>query len=152
LNVKKYKIPISILVVIFNEKNECLLLKRKDRENFWQSVTGSIEENESPYEAAKREVEEETGINTKIFHIQDWKMNNEYEIYCHWRDRYAPGITHNTEHIFGLEVPSDINIKLEPREHTDHVWAEAIKAKKIVFSWTNRLAIEKFCIFRNIGC
>jgi len=67
LNINKYKIPISILVVIFNEKNECLLLKRKDRENFWQSVTGSIEENESPYEAAKREVEEETGINTKIF-------------------------------------------------------------------------------------
>ena len=76
MNVKKYKIPISILVVIFNEKNECLLLKRKDRKNFWQSVTGSIEENESPYEAAKREVEEETGINTKIFHIQDWKINN----------------------------------------------------------------------------
>lgn len=140
---KKYKIPTSVLVVIYNKELEVLLLHRKDRKNFWQSVTGSIELKESPYEAAIREVKEETSIDTKIYPLQDWHLSNQYKIYSHWRNRYAPGTTHNIEHIFGLEVPKDIIIKLEPKEHIDYDWLSIKDAKEKVFSWTNRLAIEK---------
>lgn len=122
---------------------QVLLLHRKDRKDFWQSVTGSIELNESPYEAAMREVKEETSIDPAIYPLQDWKLSNAYEIYSHWRYRYAPGVTHNIEHIFGLEVPKHITIKLSPTEHIDYQWFNINAAKEKVFSWTNRFAIEK---------
>ena len=140
---KNYKIPISVLIVIYTADMQVLLLHRKDRKDFWQSVTGSIELNESPYEAAMREVKEETSIDPSIYLLQDWKLSNEYEIYSHWRYRYAPGVTHNIEHIFGLEVPKHITIKLARTEHIDYQWFNINAAKEKVFSWTNRFAIEK---------
>ncbi|MGB1086561.1 MAG: dihydroneopterin triphosphate diphosphatase [Methylophilaceae bacterium] len=141
--IKSYKIPISVLIVIYSKDLQVLLLHRKDKKNFWQSVTGSIEPNEAPKEAALREVKEETAIDCLKYPLQDWNLSNEYEIFSHWRHRYAPGVTHNIEHVFGLEVPSDIKVKLSPREHTEYVWLDIAKAKEKVFSWTNKIAIEK---------
>ena len=140
---KLYKIPISILVVIYTKQSSVLLLHRADRKNYWQSVTGSIEMQEAPIEAAKREVYEETGINTNEHSLQDWNLNHSYEIYQHWRHRYEPHVTHNTEHIFGLEIPLEIPIKLSPSEHIEYEWVRINEAKKKVFSWTNVIALEK---------
>lgn len=140
---KLYKIPISILVVIYSKQFSTLLLHRADKKNYWQSVTGSIEGIESPNEAAKREVLEETGIKVDMHSLQDWKLNHQYQIYPHWRHRYAPNIMHNTEHIFGLELSEEISIKLSPSEHTDFEWVNIDDAKKRVFSWTNVIALEK---------
>ena len=72
---KQYKIPVSILVIIYTKDMEILLLHRKDKKNFWQSVTGSIEEGESPVNAAKRELLEETGIDHQEFLLLDWKFS-----------------------------------------------------------------------------
>ena len=59
----QYKIPESVLVVIHTAEMEVLLIERADRPGFWQSVTGSKdEENELLLETAVREVAEETGI------------------------------------------------------------------------------------------
>tara|TARA_B100000780_G_C20791344_1_gene314256 strand:+ start:65 stop:523 length:459 start_codon:yes stop_codon:yes gene_type:complete len=143
LTNKLYKIPISILVVIYTKQSSVLLLHRADRKNYWQSVTGSIEMQEAPIEAAKREVYEETGINTNEHSLQDWNLNHSYEIYQHWRHRYEPNVTHNTEHIFGLEIPLEIPIKLSPSEHIEYEWVRINEAKKKVFSWTNVIALEK---------
>ena len=85
---KLYKIPISILVVIYTKQSSILLLHRSDRKDFWQSVTGSIEKNELLIDAARREVYEETGIITNDFSLKDWNLNHQYEIYQHWRHRY----------------------------------------------------------------
>jgi len=147
----KYKIPISALVLIYNKQNEVLLLHRADKENYWQSVTGSIEENELPIDAAKREVLEETGIRVEDYLFQDWKMSNQYEIFKHWRYRYEPGVEHNTEHIFALEVPKQIPIKLSLEEHIEYQWLDAEEAKKKVFSWTNVKAIENLCKIKLIA-
>ena len=140
---KLYKIPISILVVIYTKQSSTLLLHRADKKNYWQSVTGSIEKKETLIEAARREVYEETGINTNEYSLQDWKLNHKYEIYQHWRHRYEPNITHNTEHIFGLEIPLETPIKLSTSEHVDYKWVKIDEAKKRVFSWTNVIALEK---------
>jgi len=137
-----YKIPISILVVIYSNEFNTLLLHRADKKNYWQSITGSIEKNESPIEAAKREVFEEIGIDININTLQDWKLNHQYEIYSHWRHRYAPNITHNNEHTFGLRVAKDTPIIISS-EHTDYEWVNIEEAKKRVFSWTNVVAMEK---------
>ncbi|MDB4042468.1 dihydroneopterin triphosphate diphosphatase [Methylophilaceae bacterium] len=140
---KLYKIPISVLVVIYTKQSSILLLHRADRKNYWQSVTGSIEKKETLIEAARREVYEETGINTNEYFLHDWKLNHQYEIYKHWRHRYEPNITHNIEHIFGLEIPLKTLIKLSPSEHIEYEWVNIEDAKKKVFSWTNVIALEK---------
>jgi dATP pyrophosphohydrolase len=66
-------------------------------------------------EAAAREVSEETGIvvGSRAMprsHLRDWGMRNPYEIHPVWRHRYAPGVTHNTEQVFGLQLPRFVQV------------------------------------------
>jgi dATP pyrophosphohydrolase len=138
-----FKKPISSLVLIYTEDFKVLLMERADKKAFWQSVTGSLEENETPIEAAAREVFEETGVNTNQYLLEDWHLSHVYEIYAHWRYRYAPNITHNTEHIFGLKVPSVIPVQLSEHEHVRYLWVDWKEAMDKVFSWTNVEAIKK---------
>ena len=141
--MSRYKIPISSLVVIYTKQLDILLLSRADKSNFWQSVTGSLEADESPLETAKREVLEETGIVCENYLLQDWNLSHEYKIFSHWQYRYAPGVIYNTEHIFGLELPEKLPVTLSPNEHIDFQWVTLEEAKKTVFSWTNVKALEK---------
>ncbi len=118
-----YKIPESVLVVIHSIDLQVLLIERTDKPGFWQSVTGSKDLLDEPLQVtAIREVFEETGIaigseQVPLANLCDWQLSNVYTIYPTWRHRYAPGVTQNTEHVFGLCVPRDITITLAPREH-----------------------------------
>lgn len=140
------KIPISVLVVIYNTSGDVLLIERADRHNFWQSVTGSLDDlNESLRAAAEREVFEETGIQVAALNptaLQDMHHQVEYEIYLQWRHRYAAGVTKNSEHWFSLLVPQDCRITLAPQEHIAYVWLPPELAASKCFSESNRLAIE----------
>ena len=118
-------------------------MERADKKGFWQSVTGSIEGNETIREAAIREVSEETGLNVAKFDLQDWQASNVYEIYPHWRHRYAPGVVENTEHLFGLTLPSMLPITLAPDEHVRYEWVDWREATTRVFSWTNVDALKR---------
>ena len=120
---------------------QVLLLERADHPGYWQSVTGSCEPGETLFETAIREVREETGIDATLYKLTDWKTENVYEIYPHWRYRYLPGITQNTEHVFGLELPEDVPIKLAAREHLNYQWLAWQDAAEVVFSSSNREAI-----------
>ena len=139
---KTYKVPVSTLVVIHTAELGVLLLERADHPGFWQSVTGSQDAGETLAQTAAREVAEETGLEAGRFELSDWNLRNVYEIYPEWRHRYAPGITHNTEHVFGLRVPRGIAIRVEPREHLAALWLPWREAAAKVFSWSNRQAIE----------
>jgi dihydroneopterin triphosphate diphosphatase len=136
-----HKIPVSTLVVIHTAAREVLLIERADHPGFWQSVTGSQDPGESLRETAMREVREETGIDAAIHELVDWKLSNVYEIFAVWRHRYAPGVTHNTEHVFGLRLPGRVEVKLAPAEHTRFRWLPWRDAAEQVFSWSNRQAI-----------
>jgi len=138
-----YKIPISTLIVVYTPELDVLLIERADHPEHWQSVTGSQEAGESLAETARRELFEETGIDAGAYGgLTDWNMRNDFEIYKKWSGRYAPGTTHNTEHVFGLEVPGHVPVKLAPREHLRHAWLPWREAAARCFSWTNRAAIE----------
>lgn len=138
-----HKLPVSVLVVVHTPALEVLLLERADRPGFWQSVTGSQNEGETLRETAVRELREETGLDAARYELTDWRRQNRYEIYRRWRSRYAPGVTHNTEHVFGLRVPQSLEIALQPREHLRHEWLPWQAAAETVFSWSNAEAIRE---------
>lgn len=137
------KLPVSVLVVIHTPALDVLLLERARRPGFWQSVTGSLERlDEAPAQAARREVLEETGIDAGALRLDDWKLVHAFEIYAHWRARFAPGTTHNTEHVFGLEVPGRLEARLAPEEHRAQRWLPWEAAAAACFSWSNRDVIR----------
>ncbi len=143
----RHKIPESVLVVIHTAALEVLLIERADKPGYWQSVTGSKDRADEPLlETAVREVEEETGIvvgseAVPLANLRDWGLSNVYEIYPVWRHRYAPGVTHNTEHVFGLRVPEGTPVRLAPREHLRHAWLPWREAADRCFSPSNAEAI-----------
>jgi dihydroneopterin triphosphate diphosphatase len=134
------KIPRSVLVVIHTPKLDVLLIERADKPGFWQSVTGSLDAEDEPLAlTAQREVFEETGIRSGT--LRDWHLENVYEIYPVWRHRYAPGVTHNTEHVFGLTVSRRLRPRLSLREHTAGAWLPWREAADRCFSPSNAEAI-----------
>ena len=138
-----FKTPISVLVLIHTSDLKVLLIERADKAGFWQSVTGSIEIEDADLSAtAIREVFEETGLNALQYKLEDWQFAQTYEIYEHWRYRYAPSVTQNVEHVFGLELPNTVDVKLAPNEHVAYEWVDWREAAKRVFSWTNVEALR----------
>ncbi len=138
-----FKLPQSVLVVIHTVGGQVLMMERADARGYWQSVTGSREGLEEPlWETARREVEEETGLRATTENLQDWGEERTYEIFPRWRHRYAPGVTQNREHVFGLSLLQPEAVLLSPREHVAYAWLPWEEAQRRCFSWTNREAIE----------
>ena len=136
-----YKQPVSVLVVIHTPALEVLILERAGSTGLWQSVTGSREGDEAPAATALREVEEETGIRADDDALHDWQLTNRFVIMQRWRGRYAPGVLHNTEHVFSLCVPAPQPVRLAPDEHLAACWLPWQEAMEKTFSPTNRDAI-----------
>jgi dihydroneopterin triphosphate diphosphatase len=144
---RRFKIPESVLVVIHTTALDVLLINRADAPNYWQSVTGSKDAVDEPLvETAAREVFEETGIacgagTPLAAGLKDWGLENVYDIYPRWLHRYEPGVTRNTEHVFGLRVPEGTAVTLNPREHTGYRWLPWRAAADACFSPSNAEAI-----------
>ncbi|AOJ11238.1 dihydroneopterin triphosphate diphosphatase [Burkholderia mayonis] len=144
---KPPKIPESVLVVIHTPALDVLVIKRADQPDFWQSVTGSKDALDEPIEqVAAREVAEETGIvvgspGIAPSALVDWRHAIEYRIYPQYLHRYAPGVTRNIEHWFGLEVPGRVDVTLSPREHTAYLWLPYREAAARCYSPSNAEAI-----------
>lgn len=136
------KLPVSVLVVVHTAALDVLLLERRMRAGYWQSVTGSLDALDEALEAAAaREVMEETGIDAKRGVLSRWNVVNTFEIYRQWRHRFAPGVVYNVEHVFGLELPARAAVTLAPDEHVAFGWLPWQEAAAQCFSWSNRDAI-----------
>ena len=143
MQARPFKIPESVLVVVHTAALDVLLIRRADAAGFWQSVTGSKDApDEDLAQTAVREVFEETGIACGPDAVlTDWRLQNVYDIYPQWAHRYAPGVTRNTEHVFGLRVPAGSAVTLNPREHTACRWLPWREAADACFSPSNAEAI-----------
>jgi len=136
-----YKRPESVLLVIATQGGDFLLLRRTRPHHFWQSVTGSLENGESPRQAACRELWEETGLSPPASALIDLRHQERFPILPAWRARYAPQVRENREHWFALVLPFRRLIWLDPQEHQALCWLRARQAIHLASSWTNRKAI-----------
>jgi dihydroneopterin triphosphate diphosphatase len=143
VTAKAHKLPVSVLIVVYTPDLQVLMLERADRPSFWQSVTGSQHAGETLAQTAQRELAEETGLDASRYELIDWQRENRFEIYLQWRHRYAPGVTHNVEHVFGLQLPRPVEVTLAPREHLAYAWLPWQEAAERAFSWTNAEAIRE---------
>ena len=141
---KPGKRPESVLVVVFTLEQEILLLQRADDKAFWQSVTGCLEAEEVPIDAARRELLEETGIADA--RLIDCHYSDSFSIRPQWRHRFQPGSTRNLEHVFLAELPTRCDVSIEPQEHLDYRWVSITQAIEELWSETNRRALEKFVV------
>ena len=148
-----YKLPESVLVIVHTPNLKVLLLERADRPGFWQSVTGSKDHwGEALWQTCVREVREETGIVVDPARLVDWERQNRYEIFMHWRGRYEPGVTHNTEHVFSYCVAEDTEVVLAPGEHLRFEWLDQDRAARRCFSASNVEAIEALQRYASTSC
>ncbi|MCB1751506.1 MAG: dihydroneopterin triphosphate diphosphatase [Gammaproteobacteria bacterium] len=136
----RYKRPESILLVVYTQTAEVLMLKRTRPAQFWQSVTGSLEWGETPRQSAERELREETGLDCGG-RLVDFRHSVRFPIIHPWRTRYAPGEYYNREHWFGLCLPAKRIVRLNPEEHSQLRWLPFCQAALLASSWTNRNAI-----------
>ena len=136
------KLPVSVLVLVHTVDLEVLLLERATRPGFWQSVTGSLDRLDEPLAAAAaREVAEETGIEAAAGRLERWNVVYTFEIYRQWRHRFVPGVVHNVEHVFALELDAPVPVRIAPQEHVAFEWLPWREAAAKCFSWSNRDAI-----------
>ena len=133
-----YKRPESVLVIVYTKDAKVLLLERRYPLGFWQSVTGSLLEDESAMDAARRELEEETGLSGELISTG---IENTFPIIAEWRARYAPDVFENHETVFAVQLESADKVRLNPAEHVDQCWLSRQQAAEKASSWTNRDAI-----------
>lgn len=143
----RYKRPESVLVVVYDPTTfRVLMLQRCDDSSFWQSITGSMESDETSHQTAVRESVEELGLDSTYVDkcLHDCHKTVQFEIFPQFRHRYAKGTTHCREHWFLLPLSEDEHIKLS--EHSTYQWIDAKSAVELTKSWNNAQAINEFIV------
>ncbi len=147
---RKLRRPESVLVVVYTSDDKTLLLKRSPPHSFWQSVTGSMMwEGESKIQTAIRELREETGVVAIPSELRDWNRTFKFTIPPIYRQRYEVGVQLNREHLFSILLPEIKPIVLQQNEHIEYRWIGLRDALDMVWSWSNREALEMVMSAKN---
>ena len=135
-----------IKVMIHDDDRVLLLHRRPERGNFWQPVTGGIEEGESPSEAARRELLEETGNPGEPEEIgitQSFMIESQY-----LSSRYGTPVI-ASEVAFEAALDSRLPIRMDGEEHDEYGWFTFAEAYERI-RWTDdREALERLEHSRN---
>jgi dATP pyrophosphohydrolase len=137
-----FRRPVSVLVLVYTADGSILLLRRSRPFDFWQSVTGSLQRDETHAAAALRELCEETGLSAGAGgELRFSGTSRVFTIDPRWSDRYAPGVTENVEFEWHYRLPAKPDIALNASEHSEYRWVTLDRAIEAVWSWTNREAL-----------
>lgn len=139
-----FKRPESVLVLVYTDSAQVLLLQRVSPDNYWQSVTGSLDWHETARQAAARELHEETGLRSSDGEFIDRKQSNRFLIRPPWRSRYNPDVLYNTEYVFSLRLAKIQPVQINQKEHKAYRWLSINQAIALASSNTNRQAIRDY--------
>ena len=132
--------PVSVLVIVYSDDAQILLLRRRQPLDSWQSVTGSLKDEEKHAAAAARELQEETGL-TDEGELKCSDVSRRFEIDLRWRDQFEAGVVENDEFEWRYRLPATRDIELNADEHSEYQWLQLDDAIESVWSWTNRDAL-----------
>ena len=83
--------------------------------------------------------------------LRDAHVQRAFPILPAWRERYAPDVETNLEHLWYLELPQAQRIRRNEAEHCADEWLDLDAAIRKVSSWTNREALERLRDSRAFG-
>ena len=147
---KKYKnLPLrnGVGIIVLNKENKVFVAKRIDNpKNFWQMPQGGIDKNENHYEAALRELKEETSI-ISVELIQEIDKKFTYILPDHligiiWKGKFK-GQMQKWFVMRFIGNESEININTKHPEFLDWKWIELDDLTKIAVNF-------KFDVYKNV--
>jgi len=132
---------IRLVKVMVHDDHRVLLLHRKpERGNFWQPITGSMEEGESPLDTARREIIEETGHSGDP---QELDLLQSFMIESQFLESRYPAPIIASEKGFVARLSSQLPIRIDAEEHDDFGWFTFGEAYERI-RWTDdREALER---------
>ena len=147
-NFDQLPLRLGVGIILLNKKNEVFVGKRIDNpENYWQMPQGGLDKNETFLQAAKRELEEETGIKTIriIKEIEEWFI---YDLPKNllgkiWKGKYRG----QKQKWFVMKFygkNEEINIKTQNPEFLEWKWIKVSELPKVAVSF-------KFNIYKKIS-
>ena len=102
------------IVVVVRRGLELLMMRRApERLGYWSLVAGGLEPDETPQEAAQRELLEETGLRAEVVHLPLALSYSLLDDPPAIRARYGPGIERVTVHAFVAEAPEGWELVLD---------------------------------------
>jgi lipoyl(octanoyl) transferase len=132
---------IRLIKVVVHDGDRVLLLhRRRERGDFWQPVSGTMDDGESPIETASREVIEETGHAAQPLSLD---LTQSFLIESQFLASRYPAPIIASEVVFHAQLDSSLPIRIDPLEHDDWGWFSLAEAFEKI-RWTDdRDALEK---------
>jgi len=138
-NFSKLPLRKGVGIVLLNNKNKVFVAKRIDNpKNFWQMPQGGIDKGENYYEAALRELKEETSVvSVKLIQEIEEKLTYilpDNLIGIIWRGKFK-GQTQKWFVMRFLGNESEININTKNPEFLDWKWIDLEDLTKIAVNF-----------------
>ena len=136
---KNLPLRSGVGIVALNKYNKVFVAKRIDNpKNFWQMPQGGIDEGEDYYEAALRELKEETSV-ISVEHVKEINQKLTYILPDHligiiWRGKFKGQIQKWFVMRF-IGNDSEININTKKPEFLDWKWIDLEDLPKIAVNF-----------------
>jgi len=129
-----------VKVMVYDGDRVLLLHRRPERGNFWQPITGSIEDGEAPPITARRELNEETGNDGEP---EDIGLQQSFMIESHFLSAKFPPPVIATEIGFAARVNAGAAIRMDSEEHDAFGWFTFAEAYERIRWSDDREALEQ---------
>lgn len=131
-------LPIKVEGIIFSKEQDSfafLLIKRTpDNGGFWQSLTEGMHDGETVEKCLRRGIKEELGLDEIIRITQRlWSFS--------WHSKSGDPYI---DLVYGVMIPRNAEIKLNPFEHNAHKWCSLEEAMQTLGKENNRQAFQHF--------